>query len=109
MCCSGLIASLVIYARLLTWRFRRAGILRSHENPGLTYPHEIKHCVVHSPHLLFASIPCKIIAYSRLLLPRPGHRELTPKFPIAGLEFLPPNGIDARELRTLAGLVRSEA
>jgi len=107
MCCSESKTGLVVRAQFPT----RPGSQTAEpplELPPVTYPFEIKHCVLDSPHLLFGRFPCKVSGDSRLKPFRPVVPEVAPKFRIAGFDFLPPDGADKREPYTFAGLARPE-
>lgn len=106
MCCSESKSGLVIRALIPTGHGRQTAGPEL-ESPFPTYPFEIKHCVLDSPHLLFGRFPCKVSGDSRLKPFRPVVPEAAPQFRIAGFD-LPPDGFDARELYTLAGLARPE-
>ena len=74
------------------------------ESPVLTYPSEIKHCVLDSPFLLFGSFPCKVATQYRFVLPRLVTRDATPQVAIIDLAAVLPDGSDARELHPFARL-----
>lgn len=105
MRCSCIKTDLVTHKHVASGRRVAGGCaIQERQTSHLTYPREIKRCVLYSPHLLFGRFPCKVVTQYRPLLLWPLDREGAPPPAIIGLEALLPDGIDARELHSLARL-----